>query len=757
MSNLVRCTCELVCRLENPAGLDISREKEREHRRRDLLRGANHLQQARGLARRGLRLLGLSRHSRNQGRGRGDLATSYTSARLPALSTTKRARSRDSCTPLDEPGRSPKASRPSEDAFEQMTVPGGPAGAKVDVPETSMSEDPTIDIAYNTAIHEVEQPLRRSSMACSQDFLPATSALEAYDDHNIDDMYYSPPHHNSANHTDNDSTCDPPMASIQDLRPLLQVGSEAEREEQLGLYDDPEDLDELQLSIANVALEIARPNDGDGNPTPAAEGERTPGAGTMPVPQASQMAGSQAQPQPDEDVPAGDAHRGDDALSEPDAQDVYASLSSLPGITSRGSVETIYRSSHDKWFVRSIILMVAYLHTRHHVTFRCATIILFTVRAIFIGLGLLDIDDPMPMTFTTALKRLELTDRFHILPACSQCRRLFRPDIAPTTRCPDCGGVLFSQGSVNIILQLLGTSPRRPIPRFAAPLRPLSVALLEILIARPELLDKLDDWRKTTSPPGHHTCIQDGRIWKTLVGSDGLLFFGPQQHGEARIGVIYHLDWFSFRRSPYAPSHSSGIISFSIANLERLLRYRVEHMLPCAVTPGPGEPNAEELQYYQEILMDDLLILFHEGILVPRPSPQPPKRARVACVCASLDHPGMCKCGGFADKNHAEDPCPKCEVASKDMYEWITRSLTEELPLRDDHNHRALGDEWRALAEAEDGEQAAHFKRHGTRWTAFSKLPYFDIPRMMVIDPMHNLLLGEILTHLYRCSRLTLS
>jgi hypothetical protein len=33
-------------------------------------------------------------------------------------------------------------------------------------------------------------------------------------------------------------------------------------------------------------------------------------------------------------------------------------------------------------------------------------------------------------------------------------------------------------------------------------------------------------------------------------------------------------------------------------------------------------------------------------------------------------------------------------------------------------------------------------KLHATRWSEFFRLPYFDVCRMIVIDPMHNLLLG---------------
>ncbi|KAL1940500.1 hypothetical protein VTO73DRAFT_9072 [Trametes versicolor] len=275
----------------------------------------------------------------------------------------------------------------------------------------------------------------------------------------------------------------------------------------------------------------------------------------------------------DVEVPPDHDHTADQAPAA-----LYTRLGDLPTLTPRSPHEQAYYGSHEKWFTDS----TSSLH---------------------------------------ALNAAVYSDQ--ILP--------------PSSVCPACESPLFSRGMMNIITQFLGMAPPRYVPRFAAPLRPLSCALLDLLIGQPDLVIKFDEWRLVSSPPGQHTRIQDGRIWKTLVGPDGLPFFGPQAHGELRIGAIYHLDWFSCRRSPYAPSHSSGILSFSLTNLERALRYRLQHMLPCAMTPGPGEPDAEELQYYQELLMDDLLILYHEGILVPRPSRQPARRTRVACICASLD------------------------------------------------------------------------------------------------------------------------
>lgn len=39
-----------------------------------------------------------------------------------------------------------------------------------------------------------------------------------------------------------------------------------------------------------------------------------------------------------------------------------------------------------------------------------------------------------------------------------------------------------------------------------------------------------------------------------------------------------------------------------------------------------------------------------------------------------------------------------------------------------------------------------YMTEHATRWSELARLPYFDMVRMIVIDPMHNLLLGQLVT-----------
>ncbi|KAJ7033296.1 hypothetical protein C8F04DRAFT_957808, partial [Mycena alexandri] len=52
--------------------------------------------------------------------------------------------------------------------------------------------------------------------------------------------------------------------------------------------------------------------------------------------------------------------------------------------------------------------------------------------------------------------------------------------------------------------------------------------------------------------------------------------------------------------------------------------------------------------------------------------------------------------------------------------------------------------EWAELYRTAKTEQdaRARFDKTGLRWTEFFRLPYFDLPRMLVVDSMHNLFLG---------------
>ena len=60
--------------------------------------------------------------------------------------------------------------------------------------------------------------------------------------------------------------------------------------------------------------------------------------------------------------------------------------------------------------------------------------------------------------------------------------------------------------------------------------------------------------------------------------------------------------------------------------------------------------------------------------------------------------------------------------------------------MRDGKDHRDKCFEWKELLPPQRDE---FFANHGVRWSELARLPYFDIVRQSIIDPMHNLLLGK--------------
>jgi hypothetical protein len=170
---------------------------------------------------------------------------------------------------------------------------------------------------------------------------------------------------------------------------------------------------------------------------------------------------------------------------------------------------------------------------------------LYTLRLVFKSLNLLDIDDDMPTTLNTVLKRLDLQDRFTILPACPQCHRHFPPKTSTSVICTKCDIPIFSTASHTLFQRLMGREPPVPPPKMSVPVAPLSEQLIEFL-ARPGMEHIVEGYRQRKTVPEELNSIMDGHVWNEIEGPDGKPFFDKAsltEPDEIRLGVTFAVDW----------------------------------------------------------------------------------------------------------------------------------------------------------------------------------------------------------------------
>jgi hypothetical protein len=312
----------------------------------------------------------------------------------------------------------------------------------------------------------------------------------------------------------------------------------------------------------------------------------------------------------------------------------------------------IYANSHSVWFVRIVLMLIAILHTRYHLPFRGCALALLCISLIFTGLQLLPPDNPMPRTLQTVFKNFQLHDRFLIHPVCESCTCIYSPDSPTDARCRECNTELYKLAPTTLFALLRGKDPPPPTPKRVMPIQTLSSAL-------PDFLNHGNNerscqaWRTWQSIPGKRTEIWDGDVWKTSRGPDRKLWFDPTDDpAELRLGVTISIDWsssplisllinhlytplglegspaFSDHHKHLAYSHIQsqilhapcGMLVLVYAAYRLILfSYRPSNLIIHAMTPGPKEPTAEELQHPLKMVVDELLELYEHGVLISTP------------------------------------------------------------------------------------------------------------------------------------------
>ncbi|KAJ6455920.1 hypothetical protein C8R47DRAFT_1203769 [Mycena vitilis] len=353
------------------------------------------------------------------------------------------------------------------------------------------------------------------------------------------------------------------------------------------------------------------------------------------------------------------------------------------------------------WFWQLILLTTAWMHLHFHAPHKCCELLLKVLRNIFITLSLVTPRDDVPITLTTAFKRLGLNEDFEIRAVCPRCRRAYPQDSPADLMCSHCGVPLFnappSASSVPISLLASGRpkTPSKPKPVLQAPHFLPSTQIVEFL-NRDGNEVACESYLTRKRVPGKLQDIQDGEVCQSLKGPDGCKFFetGADRPDpeELRIGLCFGEDGFSFTRTNDAGTHSTGAASFCVTALPHHRRYRPRNLILTELTPGPHEETADEFQRTMAATVTDLLMLYDTGIFVQTPK------------------------------------YPKAFSA------------------RDGELHRSESAEYAKIPEDDKAARDEYARCHGTRFFEFSRLPYFNPVRQIIIDPMHCIFLGIVKT-----------
>ena len=270
--------------------------------------------------------------------------------------------------------------------------------------------------------------------------------------------------------------------------------------------------------------------------------------------------------------------------------------------------------------------------------------------------------------------------------------------------------------------------------------RPLQDSIQQFL-QRNGFVQKCELWRKRVVESNMLLDVFDGNLWKEYQVINGQPYLSlPYNYV-----VALNVDWFKpFSHSKY----SLGAIYLVVLNLPREERFKVENVILVGLIPGPREPHLVINSYLYPLVKE--LKAFQNGIKLQVPSNSLVHGVQQVTVKVVLgpvicDIPASRKTCGFMGHS-ARLGCSKClkqfqaqtfgdslDYSGYDVANW---------PLRNIRDHRAHAAEHCIRSSESKAAERRTEQLYGCRYSVLLELPYFDIVKHNLIDPMHNLLLG---------------
>ena len=227
--------------------------------------------------------------------------------------------------------------------------------------------------------------------------------------------------------------------------------------------------------------------------------------------------------------------------------------------------------------------------------------------------------------------------------------------------------------------------------------------------------------------------VFDGWVWRDFQIYEGVPFVAAARN----YAFMLNVDWMQpFNHTTY----SIGVVYLVLMNLPRAERFKKDNVILLGVIPGPSEPPLT-INTYLSPLLDELLILWNDGIMIRHPGLRiVPEQFKAALLCVACDIPPSRKVCGFT--SHSRMGCNKCTKAFTCGGVGVANDYSgfENFKSRNMVEHRRQVEE--ILSQTSQEARSAAESRYGARYSELLRLPYFDCVRFTIVDPMHNLFLG---------------
>ena len=361
----------------------------------------------------------------------------------------------------------------------------------------------------------------------------------------------------------------------------------------------------------------------------------------------------------------------------------------------------------------------------------------------------------LPTSLYTALGKFNIDGETTLYAACPSCSYTHKPrydSVSTTASYPThClnrrAGVDSSYDCGTPLLEVRSGQARPVKPYLMASFREYLVKLLANKDTE-ELCDAICDRALSSLNNGEDqmNTAFDAEFMRTFKGPDQEKLF-IDRGDKVRLAFAMHTNFFNPNGvSPHSNSASIGMVSLANLNLPEGIRYRAENLFLAGVIPGPKEPSEEQMNHFIRPLIEEFQVGWERGFHISQTATSPlyGRDVEVALALSVNDLPAARKVSRTVG-HQSHSLCTRCTLYGFENLHNVDHSTWA---LHDVALLRRKASEWQ---DAETlAEQHAIYNMYCVRWSELWRLPYWDPPRMLVIDTMHCMLEGLVHHHCRR-------